>query len=91
MTAMDEIENALTLARTRLNEAPGFQLFISIVAQLEYLLSVVNGKEKDRSRVKDIIVGHFAVREFEESDPQFSQALKAAQFIAYNIERRLKV
>lgn len=91
MTVIEEIKNALTLAKVRLGGAPGFELFISTVAQLEYLLSVMTGEEKDRSRLKDIIVGHFAVREFEESDPEFAQALKAAQFIASKAAKGLKV
>jgi hypothetical protein len=91
MTATEVIEKALTLARARLDDAPGFQLFVSTVAQLEYLLSVVNGAEKDRSRLKDIIVGHFAVREFEESDPEFAKALNAAQFIASQAAKGLKI
>ncbi|WP_143133532.1 immunity protein Tsi6 family protein [Pseudoduganella namucuonensis] len=91
MAAIEEIENALTLARVRLDEAPDFELFVSTVAQLEYLLSVVKGDERDRSRLKDIIVGHFAVREFEENDPEFAQALNAAQFIASKAARGLKV
>lgn len=91
MTAIEEIERALNLARIRFSEAPSFELFISAVDQLEYLLSVVKGCEKDRSRLKDIIVGHFAVREFEESDPEFAQALNAAQFIASKAAKGLTV
>lgn len=90
MTAIDEIENALTLARVRLDGAPTFELFMSTVAQLEYLLSVIKGDEKDRSRLKDIIVGHFAIREFD-GDPDFAQALNAAQFIASRMGKGLKV
>lgn len=91
MTAVETVEKALALARVRLSEAPGFQIFTSTVAQLEYLLSVLRGDEKDRSRLKDIIVGHFAVREFEESDPDLADVLKAAQSIAFQASRGLKV
>jgi hypothetical protein len=91
MTSIDQIEDALRLARVRLSEAPEFELYRSTVAQLEYLLSVLSGVEKDRSRLKDIIIGHFAVRELAESDPEFSQVLRAAQFIASNASKGLKV
>lgn len=91
MTPIEQILNALMLAHTRLREAPEFELYLSTIAQLEYLLSVLKGDEKDRSRLKDIVVGHFAVREFAESDPEFSQVLRAAQFIASNASKGLKV
>jgi len=91
MTALKTVERALALARVRLGEAPDFEIFTSTVVQLEYLLSVLRGDEMDRSRLKDIIVGHFAVREFEESDPDLAEALCAAQAIAFKAARGLKV
>jgi hypothetical protein len=91
MTSVETVEQALALARARLIAAPGFELIASTVAQLEYLLSVLRGDEKDRSRLKNIIVGHFAVREFEESDPELADALNAAQAIAYRAAKGIKV
>jgi hypothetical protein len=70
MTTIETVEKALALARIRQSMAPTFEIFTSIVAQLEYLLAVLKGDESDRSRLKTIIVGHFAVREFEKSDPE---------------------
>lgn len=90
-TTIETVENALALARIRLSAAPNFELFASSVAQLEYLLSVLQGKEPDRSRLKTIIVGHFAVREFEESDPELAELLIAAQGIASKMATGLKV
>ena len=91
MTAIETVEKALALAHVRLSAAPGFEIFASTVAQLEYLLSVLRGNEKDRSRLKNIIVGHFAVREFEESDPELAEALNAAQAIAFKAAKGLKI
>lgn len=91
MTAVETVEKALALANIRLRAAPGFEIFSSVVAQLEYLLSVLRGNEKDRSRLKNIIVGHFAVREFEESDPDLAEALNAAQAIAFKAAKGLKL
>lgn len=91
MTALKTVERALVLAHARLREAPAFEIFSSTVAQLEYLLSVLRGDEKDRSRLRNIIVGHFAVREFEKSDPDLAEALNAAQAIAFKAARGLKV
>ena len=91
MTAIETVEKALVLAKIRLRAAPRFEIFSSAVAQLEYLLSVLRGNEKDRSRLKNIIVGHFAVRECEESDPDLAEALNAAQAIAFKAAKGLKV
>ena len=90
-TAIETVENALALARARLSTAPTFEIFASTVTQLEYLLSVLQGDEPDRSRLKTIIVGHFAVREFEESDPELAELLIAAQGIASKMAKGLKV
>ncbi|MBB5407656.1 MULTISPECIES: immunity protein Tsi6 family protein [unclassified Paraburkholderia] len=91
MTAIETVEKALALARARLNAASGFEIFASTVAQLEYLLSVLRGDDKDRTRLKKIVVGHFAAREFEENDPELAKALHAAQAIAYKAAKGLKV
>lgn len=90
MNAIQTVENALKLTLARLKSAPDFDIFISTFNQLEYLLSVLKGDESDRSRLKNIIVGHFAVREFQESDPEFSDALTAAQLIAFKMSKGLK-
>ncbi|TWB24789.1 hypothetical protein FBZ89_101415 [Nitrospirillum amazonense] len=90
MTAIETVEYALNLARQRLSEMPAFEIFASAVAQLEYLLSVLQGNP-DRTRLKNIIVGHYGAREFAESDPEFAQALMSAQNIATKISKGLKV
>jgi hypothetical protein len=91
MTAIETVNHALSLARNRLNDAPTFQLFISTVAQLEYMSRVLNGEENDKSQMKKIVVGHYAVHEFEESDPDLANALTAAQSIASKMSKGLKV
>jgi predicted nucleic acid-binding protein len=91
VTPIEVIDQALAVARSRLSSAPGFEVFISTVAQLEYLAAVLRGDENDRSRLKSINVGHFAVREFEESDPELADALFAAQAIASKMAKGLKV
>ncbi len=90
MTAIEIVNNALSLAQARLHAAPTVEIFSSIVAQLEYMIRVLGGGE-DKSRMKDIIVGHYAVREFEESDPEFADALNQAQTIASKMAKGLKV
>jgi hypothetical protein len=91
ISAIETVEAALRMAQTRLSEAPSFSLYRSIVAQLEYLAAVLDGKETDRSRLKKIIIGRYGVMEFETTDPEFADALTAAQLIASNMARGLKV
>jgi len=91
VTAQETINKALKLARERLKAAPTFDIYQSIVAQLEYLEGLLNGGETDRSKLKKIIVGHYGVREFEESDPKFADALTEAQAIASKMAKGLKV
>lgn len=91
MTPIEYVNNALLLARERYNAAPAFEIFASIIAQLEYMERVLSGVEKDKSRMKKIILGHYAVREFEESDPEFAKALIQVQAIASKMAKGLKV
>lgn len=92
MDAKSVVSDALSLARIRLNEIPSFSIYISCVAQLEYLLSMLNGEiPVDRSKLRTIMIGHYGLREFEETDPEFATALKDAQLIASRMADGLKV
>ena len=91
MTAQATITRALDLARERLKAAPAFDIYQSIVLQLEYLEALLNGMETDRSKLNKIIIGHYGVREFKESDPEFADALIDAQAIASKMAKGLKV
>lgn len=85
------IEQAIEMAAERRAHVPSFPLYVSIEGQLGYMKRVLDGHEKDRSRLKDIIVGVYAVREFDESDPEFARLLKEAQLVAYKMAKGLKV
>jgi hypothetical protein len=52
---------------------------------------VLSGAEPDRSKLKTIIVGHYALKEFEESDPEFANALYAAQNIPTQMSKGLNI
>jgi Tsi6 len=91
MAAFQVVNQALSIAKSRLAATPDFDILKSLVAQLQYLSAVLNGKEADRSRLKTIIVGHYAVKEFEESDPELADALVAAQAVATKMAKGLKV
>jgi hypothetical protein len=50
----------------------------SVRKQLEYLVSVSTDPDADRSRLKDIILAIYAVREFETTDQSFADLLSKA-------------
>jgi len=92
MSARDVVEGALILARSRLSETPGYPLYVSCVAQLEYLLAIVSGNiATDRTKLRTLTIGHYAVREFEETDEELARALKDAYLIASKLADGLKV
>lgn len=92
MDAKYIVGNALVLAKVRLSEMPSFSIYVSCVAQLEYLLSVLNGEiSVDRPKLRTIMLGHYGLREFEETDPELATALKDAQLIASRMADGLKV
>jgi hypothetical protein len=85
MNNIEVVENAIALVKVRMQAIPEFDLYKSILSQLEYLLSVLTGIQPDRSRLVKIIVGHYAVHEFEETDPELSKALKKCQKIVFDM------
>lgn len=91
MNALNTVTNALALAKSRAEEVPSFAIYQSIIDQLEYLDAVLAGRESDRSRLREIVIGHYGAREFEESDPELARALKDAQLVASKMSRGLKV
>jgi hypothetical protein len=89
---IDTVQAALSLARIRCAEMPTFNLYASCVAQLEYLLATLTKETPlDRAKLRTIIVGHYGVREFEETDPEFSRALVDAQWIATQMGEGLRI
>jgi len=90
MTAIEKVEAALEIARLRLSSHQDLDMYASIVRQLEYMQRALSGVE-DTSRMKDIIVGIYAAREIEDSDPEFANVLYAASEIANKLSRGLNV
>jgi hypothetical protein len=91
MNPLETVNSALAIARERLSAAPSVEMFRSIVTQLEYMTKVLSGEDSDRSKMKNIIVGHYAARELEGSDPDLAEALYSVQAIASKMARGLKV
>ncbi|SEA98975.1 immunity protein Tsi6 family protein [Alkalimonas amylolytica] len=85
MTPIEIVRKGISLTEKRLKDIPDFDIYQSIIKQLQYLLSIIDGSELDRSKLDKIIVGHFAVREFEESDPELAEILKNCQSIAFKL------
>lgn len=91
MSALITINRAIDIAKARMVEVPEYPLYASIVTQLEYVASILRGDEKDRSKLKNVVVGHYGARELEETDPELSTVLKDAQLIASKMAKGLKV
>ncbi|WP_370292084.1 immunity protein Tsi6 family protein [Thalassolituus sp.] len=78
------VEEALRLIDERISTLPSFELYKTIKKQLEYLLSVLDGSCDDANNLEKIVVGHYAVHEFEETDPELSNLLKKCQKIVFD-------
>jgi hypothetical protein len=91
LTTIEFVDKALAVASDRFTAAPGFQLLDSIIEQLNYLRAVLTGEEEDKSRLKKIIVGHYAIREFARSDLELAGVLIPVQYIASKMARGLRV
>lgn len=82
MTKIETVKKANAILEKRIHKFPEFAIYRSVEKQLAYLLNVLNGQEKDLTKLDKIIVGLYAVREFEESDPELSDVLIDCQNIA---------
>lgn len=76
MDKFDILKRAKEISRRRLTSAPDFTIFQSIDAQIDYMQQILDGEVVDRSKLRKINVGLYAIREFEESDHEFAEVLK---------------
>jgi len=91
MNTINIINEAIKKSKERLKAAPDFPIFQSIDAQLEYMENLISGKINDRSKLHQINVGLYAVKELESSDPEFANVLKKIQYIADRMAKGLKI
>ena len=63
----------------------------TIIAQINFMMSVFSGQDYDRSRLFDINVGLIGMREIAEFDPAFADLLSVIQYLADQKSRGLKV
>ncbi|WP_346839622.1 immunity protein Tsi6 family protein [Microbulbifer sp. SAOS-129_SWC] len=80
------VNDAITLTESRLRDIPDFGIYKSVLRQLSYLLLVLEGGD-DNGMLDKVIVGHYAVHEFEESDPELASLLKKCQNIAFKLNQ----
>jgi hypothetical protein len=92
LDATTVVRAALELVKFRQTTSPTFNIYSSCASQLEYLLAVLEGQlPRDLPKLQTIVVGHYGVREFMESDPELARALIDAQSIASTMAKGLKV
>lgn len=74
---LDLFENAKATCVGLLNERPGNPAIESIVAQLDYLISIEDGTTSDRTKLRDITIGVLAAREIEPLNMEVAEVLHA--------------
>ncbi len=91
MNTINIINEAIKTSKARLKVAPDFPIFQSIDAQLVYMEKLITGKINDKSKLNQINVGLYAVKELEGSDSEFADILKKVQYIADRMAKGLKI
>lgn len=98
ITIFGYVEKALALAQKRYAEvencnlhSPVLQMYDSIGQQLIFLRELIEGKEKDESKLWEMTFDMYAVKEFDNSDELFFERLSDAWFIVGQIRCGLKV
>lgn len=85
---------ALEICEERINSGAAIalpEIMNSIKAQLEWLVSYFEGKNSERSKLFKLTFGHYAVREINEQDKEFVDALNKAFYVAAKTREGLKV
>lgn len=82
MNTTELFRSALVETEERLKVFPNFKLLISIKNQSIYLIKFMDGTETDGTMLSTILIGHYAVHEFEYSDPGYAMLLQKCQYEA---------
>jgi Tsi6 len=72
---LQTLKAALNECKRKIRKDPDFQPLRSVEKQIQYLVDIEEDKNKDRSRLGEIIVGVYAAREFEDRDMEFAKLL----------------
>ena len=81
MAPIETIDKALADSVKLSAKYPNFQPLESVKAQLQYLKGILDGTVEDRSRLKEIIIGIYAAKEFEDRDMDFANTLYDVEMI----------
>ena len=96
-TSVDYIDNALYITNKRLTGEGEYiystntNILESIKSQLNYIKNVLIGEEKDKSRLKDVIIGYYAGKELDGNDPVFQFFLSSAFYISRQIDKGVRI
>jgi hypothetical protein len=76
------VDKGLRLVDERLTHSPSAPLYDSIAAQLTYVRQVVHGeRQRDAATDDKLLVGLYAAREFETSDPPLADVLSKIHYL----------
>ena len=81
------LKSTLLECEKKLLEMPNFQQLHSIKAQINYLIDLIENRTSDRSRLKEIIIGVYAAREFETRDMEFANRLYQVEDLVAQIKK----
>ncbi len=79
------VKVAKKMVEDRLSYNPDFNILLSINAQLDYLFDVLSNDSVSKERLEEINMGLYAIREFEETDIEFSKILIEVSHMAYEL------
>lgn len=66
------------------------EMMASIQLQLEWLLAYFEGRSNERGKLNELLFGHFAARELDQSDQELISALHKAFYVASQTAKGLK-
>lgn len=66
-------------------------MYESLKNQLVFLIDYFDEKHTELSKFKELSLGTIAVREIEDTDPEYAHLLKSAYYVAYQTMNRKKL
>ncbi|MDZ3991656.1 immunity protein Tsi6 family protein [Pseudomonas sp. Teo4] len=88
---LEYLDSALMLVTERRNQTPGFPVYATVIDQLKYIRAVLDGTEKDKSKLHRLTIGAIASKEFEPTDKELAVALSHVYYIAEQCANGLKI
>jgi hypothetical protein len=81
------VEKGLAMVDERLGPAGGWNIYESIRAQLTYVKQTLeSGQAPSDEMVGKLLLGVYAAREFETSDPEFADVLFSVEYLFKRLE-----